>query len=56
MRERIQAWDANEDGIIARPEVPEQQREMVFDRIDTNGDGVIDGEELEAFLARRGGR
>ncbi len=56
MRERIQLWDVNEDGIIARSEVPEQQREMVFDRIDSNGDGVIDGEELEAFLARRGGR
>ena len=35
---------------------PEQQRERVFDRIDTSGDGVIDADELEAFLARRGGR
>jgi len=54
MRERIMSWDANEDGLIARSEVPEQQRENVFDRIDRNGDGVIDAEELEAFLARRG--
>ena len=56
MRERILSWDANEDGVIARSEVPEQQRERAFDRIDANGDGVIDAEELDAFLARRGGR
>lgn len=56
MRERIMSWDTNEDGVIARSEVLEQQRENAFDRIDSNGDGVIEAEELEAFLARRTGR
>lgn len=54
LRQRIMGWDVNEDGIIARPEAPEEQRATIFDLADINGDGVIDAEELEAFLARRG--
>lgn len=52
LRERIVAWDVNGDGIIARSEAPEEQRATIFDLADTNGDGVIDADELEAFLAR----
>ncbi len=56
MRALIMSWDANEDGVISRSEVPEARRENIFDRVDNNSDGVIGAEELEAFLARLGGR
>ena len=56
MRELIMSWDGNEDGVITRSEVPESRRESIFDRIDSNSDGVVGVEELEAFLARLGGR
>ncbi len=54
MRERFLSWDANEDDLIVREEVPEQMRERLFDRADTNGDGVIDADELELMLERIG--
>ncbi len=52
MRERIRSWDTNADGLIVRDEVPEPMRERFFDRADTNGDGVIDAEELDSMLER----
>ncbi|MFQ5744056.1 MAG: hypothetical protein ACE5HV_10760 [Acidobacteriota bacterium] len=50
--ERVKRWDANGDGLIVREEVPERMRERFFDRADTDGDGVIDADELEAIAKR----
>ena len=59
--ERISGWDANEDGLVARSEVPEPMRDR-FDRMDENGDGVLEPDEIESLPGRigpdpgRGGR
>ena len=63
MIERIRGWDANDDGLVARSEVPEPMRDR-FDRMDENGDGVLEADEIESLPARmapgpgggRGGR
>ena len=61
MVERIRGWDANDDGLVARSEVPEPMRDR-FDRMDENGDGVLEADEIESLPARigpglgRGGR
>ena len=59
MIERIRGWDANDDGFVARSEVPEPTRDR-FDRMDENGDGVLEAGEIESLPARmgpgRGGR
>ena len=59
MIERIRGWDANEDGLVARSEVPEGMRDR-FDRMDENGDGVLEADEIESLPTRmgpgRGGR
>ena len=61
MIERIRGWDANDDGLVARSEVPEQMLDR-FDRMDENGDGVLEADEIESLPARmepgagRGGR
>ena len=44
---RIKMMDANQDGKIDQSEMPRQFRRWV-DSIDTNGDGVLDEQELEA--------
>ncbi|MFA6544771.1 MAG: EF-hand domain-containing protein [Limisphaerales bacterium] len=49
--------DKNKDGKLTKDELPDQIQRM-FDRIDTNGDGMIDRREAEAFAERmkqRGG-
>ncbi len=43
--------DKNNDGKLSREELPDQIQRM-FERLDTNGDGVIDRKEAEAFGAR----
>ena len=40
--------DADSDGKLSRDELPEQMLRR-FDRIDANGDGFLDREELEAM-------
>ncbi len=50
--------DANNDGILAQEEVPDQFKAM-FPRVDLNADGTLDAEELklmeESFRKRREG-
>ena len=57
--ERIRGWDTNEDGLVARSEVPEPMLDR-FDMMDENGDGVLETAEIESMPARmgpgRGGR
>jgi hypothetical protein len=53
MIERIRGWDANDDGLVARSEVPDMMLDR-FDRMDENGDGVLEAEEIENLPARMG--
>lgn len=52
MIERLMQADANGDGMLQWDEVPEQIRERVFERNDTNKDKVLDKAELEAMRQR----
>lgn len=53
--ERLLRFDANGDGKLQWDEVPENQRERLFARGDTNNDKVLDQDELRA-LATAGPR
>jgi len=57
--DRIRGWDANDDGLVARSEVPEPMLNR-FDMVDENGDGVLEAAEIESMPTRmgpgRGGR
>jgi len=53
--ERLAEFDSNGDGKLQESEMPERMQRM-FDRLDTNGDGAIDGDEAAAMRQRgRGG-
>ena len=51
---RMLQFDADGDGRISRQEAPGRVQDR-FDRIDTNGDGFLDADELHAMSAMRGG-
>ena len=51
--ERMRQFDANGDGKLQKSEAPERMQRF-FDRMDANGDGVVDGEEISAMRGRRG--
>lgn len=44
----VRLFDRNRDGKLQELEVPEKFRERVFDFLDSDGDGVLDAEELAA--------
>ena len=44
--------DKDGDGKVSRSEAPERMKSF-FDRIDTNGDGMIDAAENKAMANRR---
>jgi hypothetical protein len=50
---RVRGWDTNGDGLVARSEAPEPMRD-VFDRMDENGDGVLEADEIDNLSARMG--
>jgi hypothetical protein len=54
--ERLLQSDANGDGMLQWEEVPEQMRERIFERNDTNKDKVLDKAELETMRQRAAGR
>jgi collagen type III alpha len=47
----LERMDANKDGKISKEEAPERMREG-FDRLDTNGDGFVDADELKTLAER----
>ena len=50
MAGRLRDRDTNRDGRISRDEVPEQMG-RIFARLDTNGDGFIDEDELDRMAS-----
>jgi Ca2+-binding EF-hand superfamily protein len=56
-KERMMNLDANKDGKLSGDEIPERMRERMLERADSNGDGILDAEELEKMAAafQRGG-
>ncbi len=44
--------DRNRDGKLSKEELPPRMKEFA-DRMDTNGDGIIDAKELAAAIKRR---
>ncbi len=50
MAGRLRDRDANWDGRISRDEVPERMG-RIFGRLDANGDGFIDEDELEGMAS-----
>ena len=58
MLARIMRLDQNQDGAVAKDELPEDndQVSMLFNRLDTNQDGKIDQDEMKTFFATAGNR
>jgi hypothetical protein len=57
--DRMMAFDKNKDGKLTRDEITDERLLRLFDRADTNKDGVVTKEELEALYAKEmqdGGR
>jgi Ca2+-binding EF-hand superfamily protein len=56
-KERMMNLDANKDGKLAGDEIPERMRERMLERADSNGDGVLDAQELDKMAEsfQRGG-
>jgi Ca2+-binding EF-hand superfamily protein len=46
--ERLRRFDLDNDGMVARRDVPEQGRRL-FDRIDRDANGIVDERELQGF-------
>lgn len=50
--DRMMAFDKNKDGKLTRDEVTDERLLRLFDRANTNKDGVVTREELEALAAK----
>ena len=48
----IQQLDRNRDGKLSKEELPPRMKEFA-DRMDANGDGIIDAKEMAAAIKRR---
>lgn len=51
--ERMMSYDENEDGKLSKDELPERLAERMFDRLDADGDGLLDDNEMKAFATQR---
>jgi EF hand len=51
---RMMTFDKNKDGKLSRDEITDERLLRLFDRADTNKDGVVTKEELEALAAKEG--
>lgn len=57
--QRILGFDKNKDGKVSKDELPEQMRERLLERADTNKDGALDKAEIDKMaeqFRQRGGR
>jgi len=56
--ERMQAADANQDGLIDKAEADAKLPRIAkhFDRLDTNGDGKLSPDEFKAMASKFAGR
>jgi tRNA-Thr(GGU) m(6)t(6)A37 methyltransferase TsaA len=54
--EFVMGFDENGDGKVRKDEMPEQMKERMLPRADTNGDGAIDKQEAEKMAERFGRR
>jgi mono/diheme cytochrome c family protein len=48
----LKRLDTNNDGVLSREEVPERYRTRVFDALDGDNNGKLEGDELEVLKAR----
>lgn len=55
MMQDMMRWDVNRDGRLSPEEIPPQFRGM-FQGADRNNDGVLDGQEMRAFIGQIGER
>jgi hypothetical protein len=51
---RMMTFDKNKDGKLSRDEITDERLLRLFDRADTNKDGVVTKEELEALATKEG--
>jgi Ca2+-binding EF-hand superfamily protein len=49
---KMMAFDANKDGKLTKLELTDTRLHALFDRADTNKDGIVTREELEALFAK----
>lgn len=58
LESRLMPFDANKDGKLTRAEVTDERLQRLFDRADSDRDGVVTSQELTALAAREpaGGR
>jgi hypothetical protein len=50
--DRLMQFDKNHDGKLTRAEITDERLLPLFDRADTNKDGIVTKEELAALYAR----
>ncbi len=50
----VMGFDANDDGKVAKDEMPERMKERLLQRADANGDGALDREEVKKFVEQMG--
>jgi hypothetical protein len=50
--DKMMAFDKNKDGKLTRDEITDERLLRIFDRADTNKDGFVTKEELEALYAK----
>jgi hypothetical protein len=52
--ERVTVFDKNGDGKVTKDEMPQQMKERMLQRADTNRDGALDKEEVKKFAEQIG--
>src|SRR4051812_44283044 len=52
---KLMALDKNKDGKLSKDEITDERLRDLFDRADTNKDGVVTKEELLALFEKEGG-
>jgi len=50
----VTVFDKNGDGKVTKDEMPQQMKERMLQRADTNRDGALDKEEVKKFAEQIG--